>query len=226
MSHWVRLWEGMPNDPKWRVVKARAMKRMKRVSPSVPSVSIGEIVSVFIHMLLSADKDGNLAGWCDEDIAAGLEYKPELVMLIREAMQDKVLDGMRLKAWEKRQPRHDDYSTKRVQAFRKRKRYETLGETPESDSESDSESLRAPRDKNFFNDQGKGRANGNGADEMNEQELKRHIAGHKVYVKQDTPAGEAWARWTRKNLAKSQVWDAKGGWWFPSEYPPQPPSVS
>ena len=56
--------------------------------------------------------------------------------------------------------------------------------------------------------------------EMNEEELRRHAAGHRVYVKQDSPAGEAWATWCREKLLKSQVWDAKGGWWFPSEYPP------
>jgi uncharacterized protein YdaU (DUF1376 family) len=55
---------------------------------------------------------------------------------------------------------------------------------------------------------------------MNEQELRRQASGQKVYVKQHTPAGEAWAAWSQRNLRAGQVWDRNGGWWFPSEWPP------
>lgn len=124
MSQWIRLWEGMTTDPKWRVVKARAMC-------NVSMVSIGDIVSVFVHMLNSADKNGDLDTWCDEDVAAALEYKVELVCAIREAMQGKVLDGNHLKSWDKRQPNENNLSTKRVRAFRERRNRSKPSETPE-----------------------------------------------------------------------------------------------
>jgi hypothetical protein len=56
-------------------------------------------------------------------------------------------------------------------------------------------------------------------EQMTEAEKARFAANHRVYVKQDTPAGEAWAAWTRRTQGKGQVWDSKGGWWFPHEWP-------
>ena len=64
------------------------------------------------------------------------------------------------------------------------------------------------------------------AKKLTEQELERHKENHKIYVRQDTPAGEAWAAWAREKLGKSQVWDANGGWWMASELPPQSPGES
>lgn len=139
MSRWVRLWEDMPNDPKWRVVRYRALQ-------SVTCVTIGDVVSVFVHMLTNADSHGHLVNWCDEDIAAALEYTPELVKAIREAMQGKVLEGNYLKGWEKRQPKREDNSKDRVRAFREKsnaqKRTETQCNAPEEkriDTDTDTE---------------------------------------------------------------------------------------
>jgi uncharacterized protein YdaU (DUF1376 family) len=42
-----------------------------------------------------------------------------------------------------------------------------------------------------------------------------------VYVMSDTPQGDAWNDHSRKTKGKSQVWDKKGGWSFPTEWPPQ-----
>jgi hypothetical protein len=122
MSRWVRLWEDMPNDPKWLVVKARALQK---VSP----VTVGEIICVFVHMLTKADQNGELINWCDEDVAAAIECETGKVTAIRESMDGKVLDGNRLKSWGKRQPNGGDYSTERVRAFRERRRELQLTET-------------------------------------------------------------------------------------------------
>jgi hypothetical protein len=142
MSQWVRLWEGMTIDPKWRVVKVRALQ-------NVSSVSIGDIVSVFAHMLTTADKNGNLVNWCDEDVAAALEYKVELVCAIREAMQGKVLDGNHLKGWDNRQPNGNDLSTKRVRAFRERRNDLKRSETPEEKRREDSSLRSESKNKNL-----------------------------------------------------------------------------
>lgn len=41
-----------------------------------------------------------------------------------------------------------------------------------------------------------------------------------VYVRSDTPQGDAWETHSRQASGKSQVWDRKGGWYFPTEWPP------
>ena len=112
MSRWVRLWEDMPTDPKWRVIARRS-------SRSVP-----EVVAVFVLMMTNAEAStGALDGWDDEDAAAALDMDPEAVSAIRRAMEGKVTDGGVLSGWSKRQPkRPDDTSTDRVRAFRERKK--------------------------------------------------------------------------------------------------------
>ena len=121
MSQWVRLWDDMPNDPKWRVVAKRSGR------------PISEVLSVFLHMMMNAkewEHRGTLENWSDEDIAAAIDAEPEHVSAIREAMQGKTLDGYHLTGWEKRQPKREDDSTNRVRAFREKqnagKRDETL----------------------------------------------------------------------------------------------------
>lgn len=99
-NHWLRLWTDLPNDPKWRTIS--------RVSKQ----PISSVISVYIHMLVSAannsDNPGHLYGWVDEDIASALDLDESDVISIREAMQGRVLDGDFLSGWEKRQPKRED----------------------------------------------------------------------------------------------------------------------
>lgn len=119
MSHWVRLWDDMPTDPKWRVIAKRAGR------------PIPEVMAVFLFMLSNAggsSERGTLENWNDEDVAAALDIDEAHVAAIRSAMQGKTLDGDKLTGWEKRQPkreRDDDNSTERVKAFRERQRHVT-----------------------------------------------------------------------------------------------------
>ena len=119
MSHWVRLWDDMPTDPKWRVIAKRAGR------------PISEVLAVFVFMMTNAGNAatrGTLENWNDEDVSAALDMDEAHVAAIRDAMQGKTLDGNSLTGWEKRQPkreREDDKSTERVQAFRDRKRHVT-----------------------------------------------------------------------------------------------------
>ncbi len=106
MSQWVRLWEDMPTDPKWRVVAKRAGR------------PVCEVIALFTMMMTNAggaEPRGSLSSWDDEDAAMALDMDQEHVAAIREAMQGKVLDGDRLRGWEKRQPKREDASTDRVQ---------------------------------------------------------------------------------------------------------------
>ena len=119
MSQWVRLWEDMPNDPKWRVVARRAKR------------PLAEVLAVFVHMMTNAsasDRRGSLEGWSDEDVATAIDMETEHVTAIREAMQGKTLDGDHLTGWEKRQPLREDGAAERSRAWReeqKRKRNES-----------------------------------------------------------------------------------------------------
>lgn len=129
MSRWVRLWDDMPTDPKWRVVSRRSGR------------PITEVIAVFVFMMTTADPTtGALDGWDDEDVGAALDIDAEAVSAIRDAMQGKTIEDGKLSGWERRQPkRQDDNSTDRVRAFRERKRSdetqvkrtETHGNAPE-----------------------------------------------------------------------------------------------
>jgi hypothetical protein len=142
MSQWVRLWEDMPTDPKWRVIARRSGR------------PLAEVVAVFVFMLTAASKSaerGRLDAWDDEDVAAALDLEGEHVAAIRDAMQGKTLDGDRLSGWEKRQPkREDDRATERVKAFREKKAELKRNETqrnavfaPETDTDTDTEKEEA-----------------------------------------------------------------------------------
>lgn len=128
MGHWVRLWDDMPTDPKWRVVARRAGR------------SLPEVMAVFVFMMTNAGgavERGCLDNWNDEDVAAALDMEPEHVAAIRQAMEGKTIEGGKLTGWDRRQPKREDSgSTKRVQEYRERlaeetKRDETQCNAPE-----------------------------------------------------------------------------------------------
>lgn len=48
---------------------------------------------------------------------------------------------------------------------------------------------------------------------------KRSVPG-KVYVMGDSPQGQAWDASRRRATGRGQVWDGQGGWFFPTEWPP------
>ena len=137
MANWVRLWEDMPTDPKWRVIAKRAGR------------TIPEVMSIFMFMMTNAGANaserganaserGVLTNWSDEDVAAALDMEPEHVMAVREAMQGKTLDGDKLSGWEKRQPKREDSSAERAKQWRERKRTQANAhERPDTDADTD-----------------------------------------------------------------------------------------
>lgn len=129
---WVRLWNDMPTDPKWRVIAKRSGR------------PLAEVIAVFSMMMLNAGANaterGNLENWSDEDAAATLDIEPEYVTAIREAMQGKTLEGDHLTGWEKRQPKREDGSAERAKQWRERNRTQPNGQKrPEADSDTDSD---------------------------------------------------------------------------------------
>lgn len=132
MANWVRLWEDMPTDPKWRVVAKRAGR------------PISEVMAVFMFMMTNAGANaterGVLSNWSDEDVAAALDSEVEHVKAIREAMQGKTLEGGKLSGWEKRQPKREDGASERAKQWRERNRTQpNASKRPEADAETDAE---------------------------------------------------------------------------------------
>jgi hypothetical protein len=155
---WLRWWTGTVNDPKWRIVASRAKCRA------------GDCVAVWAYLLeIAKDGDGDVTSSDAEECAVILGYEQEAVEAIIAAMRDKgLIEGQRVKAWDKRQPKREDDSRSRVAAFRARNAekksvthqsadtcnaHVTHGNAPESESESDTEidskstQLEAPREK-------------------------------------------------------------------------------
>jgi hypothetical protein len=134
MSQWVRLWEDMPTDPKWRVVARRAGR------------PLAEVLAVFVFMLTNASKAqerGTLANWNDEDVGAAIDVDAEHVAAIRDAMQGKTLDGDKLTGWERRQPKREDGAAERAKEWRKSNRTQPNAterpKTPREDTDTDTE---------------------------------------------------------------------------------------
>lgn len=130
MANWVRLWEDMPTDPKWRVIAKRAGR------------PIAEVMAVFMFMMTNAGANaterGELSNWSDEDVAAALDVETQAVTAIREAMQGKTLEGDRLSGWEKRQPKREDGAAERAKQWRERNRTQpNARKRPEADAETD-----------------------------------------------------------------------------------------
>lgn len=112
---WCRLWHDAPDDPKWRLIARKA------------GVRVGDVWAVWTRMMVRASASserGMISGWDDEVEAVALDFEPEDVAAIREAMQGRVLDGDRLSGWDRRQPKRErvDDSRDRVAAHRQRQK--------------------------------------------------------------------------------------------------------
>lgn len=97
-NHWLRLWHDMPNDPKWRTI-ARISKQ-----------PISLVLSVFVHLMVDASRNVT-RGHADvthEDLASALDCDEDQISAVLEAMQGRALDGMKLRGWDRRQPKRED----------------------------------------------------------------------------------------------------------------------
>ena len=123
---WLRLWHDMPTDPKWRAISRRS-------GQPIPNV-----IAVYIFIMINASANdlnrGTLNNWNSEDVAAALDISAESVQAIVDAMDGKVLNGLALTGWDRRQPKREDPgNTQRTRLYRERetqrnatKRSETL----------------------------------------------------------------------------------------------------
>lgn len=88
----------MPNDPKWRTI-ARISKQ-----------PISLVLATYCHLLVDASRNVTRghATVTAEDLASALDVTEEQIDMILHAMEGRVLSGMRLLGWEKRQPKRED----------------------------------------------------------------------------------------------------------------------
>lgn len=136
MTDWVRLWHDMPTDPKWRTISRKSGQR------------VGDVIAVFNFLMVCASKNGESRGSiCNgfdvEDVASALDLDASDVGAIVDAMQGKVLEGQRLKGWEKRQPKREDgTAAARKEAWKERQRNAsersgTQEDAPETETETE-----------------------------------------------------------------------------------------
>jgi hypothetical protein len=124
----------MPTDPKWRTIARKSGQR------------VGDVIAVFNFIMVSASANASERGTIGdgfdyEDVATALDLDDAAVKAIVSAMQGKVLDGLKLCGWEKRQPKREDSSAERAKAWREeRKRTQAnASELPETDTEEETE---------------------------------------------------------------------------------------
>ena len=145
MTSWVRLWLDMPTDPKWRVIARKS-------GQPLPCV-----IALFTLMLTEGGKaavPGTVAGLSIEDAAAALDMDEDAVSSIIEAMDGRVISDGRLTGWEKRQPKREDDSSKRVKEYRERKKQEvkrdvTHGNAPDADADAEAAKAAAREELDF-----------------------------------------------------------------------------
>lgn len=117
-NQWLRLWHDMPTDPKWRTIAKASGQR------------IGDVMAVYMHILVSASTNaperGRTQSFNCEDVASALDLETSEVAAIVDAMQTRVLDGDKVKGWEKRQPAREDDSAERSRAWREKQKAEKL----------------------------------------------------------------------------------------------------
>lgn len=117
-NQWLRLWHDMPTDPKWRTIAKASGQR------------IGDVMAVYMHVLVSASTNaaerGRTQSFNCEDVASALDLETMEVAAIVDAMQARVLDGDKVKGWDKRQPAREDDSAERARAWREKQKAEKL----------------------------------------------------------------------------------------------------
>ncbi|WWT39835.1 putative replication protein O [Microcystis phage Mwe-JY25] len=109
---WLRWWTGTVNDPKWRLIAAKAGARP------------GECVAVWACLLEAAKQTGGDVSRVDlDELAVVLGFEQALVEAIVAAMrQRKLIVEGRIAAWERRQPKREDGSAERGREWRQQRK--------------------------------------------------------------------------------------------------------
>ncbi|CAN7659824.1 hypothetical protein LJR232_005003 [Aquipseudomonas alcaligenes] len=149
-NQWLRLWHDMPTDPKWRTIA--------RVSGQPISL----VQAIYLHLLVDASRavTRGHATVTTEDLASALDVDDAQIDAVLRAMQGRVLDGMAIAGWDKRQPKREDagdgQTGAKSAAQRKREQRERERAAAESDTGHDkSRDVTPDKDKEEDKDKSK-----------------------------------------------------------------------
>lgn len=119
---WLRWHHGTVESGRWRAVAKRSGQ---------PVCAVVAVWALLCETASRAHERGVAEGWNDEDAGAALDMAAESVSAIREAMQGRALEGLRLVTWAEEQVKREreDRSVDRVRAFRERKHGVTINRT-------------------------------------------------------------------------------------------------
>lgn len=138
MTDWFRSWHGAPTDPKWLGIARKANV--------APGIAVAVAWALMDRASQSEDR-GSIEGYDADGLACFFGCEPEQVEAIIAAMIDKAMiaDG-RLTSWERRQPKREDDSSKRVREHRERKlqhqeRSVTHCNAPDTEKETDTDTI-------------------------------------------------------------------------------------
>lgn len=131
MTQWLRVWHDLPNDPKFRTI-ARLSKQPLAV-----------VQAVYLHLLVDASANATERGRtrpnASEDIASALDLETADVEQIVEAMQGRLLDGLAITGWAKRQPLREDGSAERSKAWREGQKLRKAAEAERNRTQANAE---------------------------------------------------------------------------------------
>ena len=101
---WFRMWHGMPNDDKLRVV-ARKSKQ--------PMAFVVAVWSYLLDYASQQEQRGSIAGIDLEAVAVGLDMEEDVVSSIFFCLEEKErIKNGRITSWEKLQPKREDSSSR------------------------------------------------------------------------------------------------------------------
>ena len=214
-NQWLRLWHEMPSDPKWRTIARASSQR------------IGDVMSVFVHLLVAAStatERGRTQSFSCEDVASALDLETAQVEAIVSAMQCRVLDGDRLRGWDKRQPAREDGSAERARAWRaEQKAKRTVADSSSNAVERDR--TQAERGRTQDTDEIQNKEANASSSAMPTRPPCPHGEIQRLYneILPELPAAKSWGvdreraarqRWAEVAKAENWVSQADGVAWF------------
>lgn len=123
MTSWWRSWHGAPTDAKWLLIASKA-----KVKPGVVSA----IFWALCDYASQNEERGSVSGFDRETYAVFSGFDLAQIDSVIAALTEKqLIDGDRLTAWGKRQPKREDDSSDRVTHHREKKRTVTHCNAPE-----------------------------------------------------------------------------------------------
>lgn len=110
-NHWLRLWHDLPTEPKFRTIA------------KLTNQPISLVMAIYVHLLVEASTNVTRGvTHCNaESVTSIFDVEIDAVKSIFEAMEGRLLDGNKIKNWDKRQPVREDNSAARVALYRARR---------------------------------------------------------------------------------------------------------